>query len=177
MWHDISCSTTVYCIQSSGVITRPNSSRHCIPRCDNSARKWTRYQNHNRHPISLALTRELWGVYCEDFWRKLTAFQRHRTVLLIQYYGYICVYIQYISYIFLNSQFSPFQHLTLILSQFLHLLLVITHLSWMICHLAMYGYSYFICPSLDLNLSRWNSPYNDNTLSWCRFHYQTGTKC
>ena len=45
---------------------RANLSKHDIWHYDNSGRKWIRYYNYNSTPY-LALTGELWGVYCEDF--------------------------------------------------------------------------------------------------------------
>ena len=42
------CRSLKFHIQSSAVITPSNLSRYCILHCDNSDRKWIRYQNHNR---------------------------------------------------------------------------------------------------------------------------------
>ena len=56
-------------LQSSAVIARSNLSRYYIRPYDNSVRKWIKYQNHNKTPY-LALTGELWGVYCEEFGEK-----------------------------------------------------------------------------------------------------------
>ena len=52
-------------IQSSAVITRPNFSRYYIRHCDNSGGMWINFRITTDTPY-LALTGELWSVYCED---------------------------------------------------------------------------------------------------------------
>ena len=58
--------------QSSAVVTRSNLSRYYIRHCDDSGRKWIRFQNHNRHPISRPQGRAM-GVYCQivRIWEKI----------------------------------------------------------------------------------------------------------
>ena len=58
------CLNNHHGLQSSVVITRSNLSRYHTQHCDYSSRTWNRLGAHNRHPY-LALTGELWGVYCE----------------------------------------------------------------------------------------------------------------
>ena len=52
-------------VQSSAIITRSNWSRSYIRHCNNSGRKWIRYQNHKSHLISRlhgwAMGCLLWG--------------------------------------------------------------------------------------------------------------------
>ena len=69
-------------VQSSAIIIRSNFSRYYIRHCDNSGRKWVRYQNHNRHPIYRPHGQAMGYVLCE-FWRKLTVLYRHCTVKFI----------------------------------------------------------------------------------------------
>ena len=52
--------------------------RHCND-YDNSDRKWIRFQNDTRHPISCPHGRAM-GCLLWGFWRKANAFWRHRTV-------------------------------------------------------------------------------------------------
>ena len=59
-------------IQLSAVITRSNLSRYYIRHCDNSGRKWVRFENHNRHPIPRPHGRAM-GCLLWGFRRKLTA--------------------------------------------------------------------------------------------------------
>ena len=53
-------------IQSCAVITRCNLSRYSIRHRDNSGRNGSEFRITTDTPY-LALTGELWGVYCEDF--------------------------------------------------------------------------------------------------------------
>ena len=79
-------------IQSTDVITRSNSWLYCIRHCENSARRWTRYYNHNNHPISRPHERAM-GCLLWGFGRKLTALQRHRTVQFYNVDGEKNIYI------------------------------------------------------------------------------------
>ena len=59
-------------IQSSAVITRSYLLRYHIRHCDNNGRYYIYIYNESDIRLTtdtpyLALTGELWGVYCEDF--------------------------------------------------------------------------------------------------------------
>ena len=54
-------------MQSSAVITRSNWSRYYFWHCGDSSRTKSDFKLATDTPY-LALTGELWGVYCEDLW-------------------------------------------------------------------------------------------------------------
>ena len=57
-------------IQSSAILTQSILSCYYIRRCDNSGRKWLRFSNHNRHPISRPHGRAM-GCLLLGFWDKI----------------------------------------------------------------------------------------------------------
>ena len=67
--HAIKCVRQNIEMQSNAVKTRSNFSRCYKRHCDNSGRKWIRYQNHNRHPIAGPHGWASYGV--SKWWRKL----------------------------------------------------------------------------------------------------------
>ena len=52
-------------------------SHYHIKHCNDGSRKLIPFQNHDRHPylaLTMALTGELWGVCCENFWENWPCF-------------------------------------------------------------------------------------------------------